>query len=229
MPSPPALSFSPTLSLLGEGGGMPGGGGMAGERPGATLCMGDNGSPGSTHKFCAAPRGTCAVVKYQATKFNWEPALALMSGTYLSIETKPGVLSAMMVCLPVEAVTNEETSLEQWLSQRHTFDQWEAVFRTILTSLKDPTGHKTLSPADVQDILNTAKRLLCLISLLLEHGAKQAKLNLIKTQLKAASAALAEQLKELRIHLIQSEMKVEELDLSSLDLQLTTIKLITGQ
>eukprot|EP00536_Pseudo-nitzschia_multiseries_P000194 jgi/Psemu1/431/gm1.431_g len=87
MPSPPALSFSPTLTRPGEDGlsGCDSRSGTAGGRPG---------KPNTT-------RGT--------------------SGTYLFIETKPGVLSAT-VSLPVEAVTNEETPVEQ------SFDQWEGVY-----------------------------------------------------------------------------------------------------
>eukprot|EP00536_Pseudo-nitzschia_multiseries_P007748 jgi/Psemu1/18622/gm1.18622_g len=120
--------------------------------PTGTIMYGAIRSPGSTHKCYTAPHGTSIVAKHRTTKFNLEPTPALASGTYLFIKTKPGVLSAM-VSLPIEAVTDEETQVEQWLLQRHTFSQWEAVFRTILTSFKDSTGDKTLSPSNVQDVL----------------------------------------------------------------------------
>eukprot|EP00536_Pseudo-nitzschia_multiseries_P000195 jgi/Psemu1/433/gm1.433_g len=117
------------------------------------------------------------------------------------------------------------------------------VFRTTVTAFINSTGDKTLSSFDIQDVLEVSKRLSCPISLLLEPGAKRAKLNLSKTKLptakalapmnptgvKAAFTALARQLKESQINLIQSEMKVEELDLSSVDLQLATIKLVIDQ
>eukprot|EP00536_Pseudo-nitzschia_multiseries_P004835 jgi/Psemu1/10996/gm1.10996_g len=147
----------------------------------ATLCMGAiSRSPGSTHKFCAAPLGTCTVVKHWTTKFNLEPSAASASGTYLFIKTKPGVLSAT-VCHPVEAVINEDTSLQQQFSQHHTFDQWEAVFRTFLTGLQDPTGYKALSPANVQDVLDTAKPL---------FEMKVKKLDLSSTSLQLAAIKL---------------------------------------
>eukprot|EP00536_Pseudo-nitzschia_multiseries_P004324 jgi/Psemu1/9719/gm1.9719_g len=230
MPSPPALSFSPALALPGKGSGTPGGSSMAGGRDRAlspaqeaTLCMGAIGSPVSTHKFCTAPHGTCAVVKHQTTKFNLEPTPASLSGTYLFIETKkPGVLSAT-VCLPVEAATDEGPSLEQWLTQRHTFDQSEAAFRNVLTSLKDPTGDKALSPAGLtagtpnEQSLTSSRH---------NQGFRTHESHRVK----AAFTALAEQPKEFRTHLIQSEMKVEELvDLSSIDLQLAVVKLIIRQ
>eukprot|EP00536_Pseudo-nitzschia_multiseries_P007909 jgi/Psemu1/19038/gm1.19038_g len=82
----------------------------------------------------------------------------------------------------------------------------------ILTRLKDPAGDKALSPAAKLDLIKT-----------------QALEAMNPTKLKAAFAALAGLLKEFQTHLIQSEMKVEELDLSSVDLQLAAIKLIIGQ
>eukprot|EP00536_Pseudo-nitzschia_multiseries_P013124 jgi/Psemu1/34265/gm1.34265_g len=163
----------------------------------AQLFMGAIGSPGSAHKFCTAPCGTCAVVKHRSTKFNLEPLLALTSGTYLFIETKPGVLSAM-ICLPVEVITDGGTSLEQWLSQHHTFDQWEARQGVISGQCLHPT------------------------SLLLEPKAKQAKLDLIETQVE-------EQYPELKLLTVKvlepmnlTNLKAafgKELDLSSIDLQ----------
>eukprot|EP00536_Pseudo-nitzschia_multiseries_P016925 jgi/Psemu1/48421/gm1.48421_g len=194
MPSPHALSFSPTLTLPGEENVSLGGGGsgMAGGHP----------------------------------------ARALAPGTYLFIETKPGVLSAT-VCLPIETVTNEETPLEQWLLQRHTFYQLESVFRTVLTAICLQGFHRRQGTVSFQRPGRPRG-----------VKAKCAKLDLIKTQVeerypnlklptaealepinspdvKAAFTALAGQLKEFQTHLIQSEMKMEELDLSSVDLQLT--------
>eukprot|EP00536_Pseudo-nitzschia_multiseries_P016912 jgi/Psemu1/48351/gm1.48351_g len=114
-----------------------------------------------------------AVAKHQTTKFNLEPTPTLESGTYLFVQTKPGELSAM-VCLPEEAC--------------HTFNQWETVFRTLLTAFKDSTGDKTLSPSNAQDVLEASKHRACPISLLLEPDAKQAKLDFIKTKLPTAKA-----------------------------------------
>eukprot|EP00536_Pseudo-nitzschia_multiseries_P015445 jgi/Psemu1/42575/gm1.42575_g len=96
------------------------------------------------------------------------------------------------------------------------------------------------------------KRLNRPISLLLKPYTKRVKLDLIKAQveerypelklpspifdntggtgdLKIAFTSLVEQLKVIRTLLVQSKMKVEELDLSSIDLQLAAIKLIIGE
>eukprot|EP00536_Pseudo-nitzschia_multiseries_P014890 jgi/Psemu1/40470/gm1.40470_g len=225
-PTPPSLCFSHALTLWGEVGLLGGGGGgTADGRRGillgiralspaqwAPLCMGGS-DPQAQH----------------TNSFNLEPTPALESGTHLLfVKAKPGVLSAT-VCLPIEA-----------------------VFRTILTAFEDSTGDKTLSPSGIQDVLEASKHFAHPISLLLGPNAKQAKLDLIKTKveerypnlqlptaetlepmnptdIKVSFTALAGQLKEIQTHLIQSEMKVEEVDLSSVDLQLAAIKLIIGQ
>eukprot|EP00536_Pseudo-nitzschia_multiseries_P013694 jgi/Psemu1/36047/gm1.36047_g len=241
MPTPPALHFSPALTLLGKVGPLGGG-------KGDTAC-GRLGTP--ITKGWWDPMGTIMYVwgaldpQAQHTNsvlpltghFNLEPMLASASRTYLFVETKPEVLSAT-VCLPVEAVTNEETSIEQWLLQPCTFGQWEAVFRTILTAFKDSTEDKTLLPSDLQDILKASKRHLAgPISLLLEPDAKQAKLNLIKTKveeqypkLQLPTAKALEPMSPANMKAaftaLTGEMKVEELDLFSVDLQLAAIKLI---
>eukprot|EP00536_Pseudo-nitzschia_multiseries_P000635 jgi/Psemu1/1475/gm1.1475_g len=202
MPTPPSLTFLPAITLPGEAGlsgGCGSGSGMAAQQ--AQLCMGAIGSP---FKFYAAPCRTCAVAKHRATKFNLEPMAASASGTYLFVKTKPGVLSAT-VCLLVEA--------------HHTFDQWEAVFRTVLPAFKDSTGDKTRLPFGVQDVLKASKPKLELIKTQLPTLKALDPMN--PTGMKAAFTALAGQLKD--------EMKVKELDLSSVDLQLVTIKLIIGQ
>eukprot|EP00536_Pseudo-nitzschia_multiseries_P008908 jgi/Psemu1/21776/gm1.21776_g len=97
--------------------------------------------------------------------------------------------------------------------------------RTVLDGLKDLTGDKALSPTNTQVEEQEYPKL--------KDPSADALEPMNPTELKAAFAALlllAKQLKEFRTHLIQSKMKVEELDLSSINLQLaTSIKLIIKQ
>eukprot|EP00536_Pseudo-nitzschia_multiseries_P012423 jgi/Psemu1/32038/gm1.32038_g len=79
------------------------------------------------------------------------------SEMYLSVETKPGTLS-MAWCIP------------------------EVVFRTFLDALKDSAMDKGLAPANIHDVLDTAKHLSRSISLLLEPNTKKAKLDLMRTK-----------------------------------------------
>eukprot|EP00536_Pseudo-nitzschia_multiseries_P015069 jgi/Psemu1/41166/gm1.41166_g len=181
MPSPPTLNFSPE-----DGPPVAVAVAVAWRPTGNTMYGGNWVSRLNTQILCCPTQDKCC-------------------GKTLNHKAQLGARAGLAtVCLPLKAVINEDTSLEQ---------QW--LFST---------------PANDQDILEASKRLLHPISLLLEPRAKQAKINLIKTQveerypelkvptakdlepmnptdLKVAFAALAGQLKEFRTHLIQSEMK----------------------
>eukprot|EP00536_Pseudo-nitzschia_multiseries_P007147 jgi/Psemu1/17149/gm1.17149_g len=212
------INFSLALTLPGEDGPSgcnSGGGGMAGGHLG-TIMYGGRWIPGlNTQKLRCLMR----VMRCGKT-LNHEVQLG---STYIFIETKPGVLSAM-VCLPIEAVTDEETPL----------------LRTTLRAFKDATGGKTLLPSDVQDVLEASKCLSCPISLLLEPSAKPAKLGLIKTkveerypnlQLPTAKALAPINPTNVKVDFtaLARQLKVEEKYLSSVDLQLAVIKLIISQ
>eukprot|EP00536_Pseudo-nitzschia_multiseries_P005857 jgi/Psemu1/13817/gm1.13817_g len=112
----------------------------------ALTILGEVGPPGGGGTADSA-LPAWALAKHRTTKFNLEPTPASASGTYSFHRNQTW-----------ETVTNEETSIEQWLLQRLTFDQWEAVFRTVLTAFKESTGDKTLSPSNVQDVLEASNQ-----------------------------------------------------------------------
>eukprot|EP00536_Pseudo-nitzschia_multiseries_P002653 jgi/Psemu1/5954/gm1.5954_g len=131
MPSPPALSFPPNLTLPrkdNDKGGPQGGGGMAGEHLGTPNTKGElfRGEGGILLGICVLSPDQQATLYMGTTKFNLEHSAALAPDTYLFIEIKPGH------------------------SQRH-FASF-TVFRTVFTGLEDPTRDKALSPANVQDL-----------------------------------------------------------------------------
>eukprot|EP00536_Pseudo-nitzschia_multiseries_P010884 jgi/Psemu1/27319/gm1.27319_g len=122
-----------------------------------------------------------------------------------------------------DAKGGEAADTSKWLAQCHTFDQIEGVFRTVLCNLKDPARDKGLSPVNnnVHDVEEHYPELNfpAASALDLEDPAK----------LKTAFTALVKQLKDFQTHLMQTEMKVEELELSYVNLQLAAITLIIRQ
>eukprot|EP00536_Pseudo-nitzschia_multiseries_P007020 jgi/Psemu1/16646/gm1.16646_g len=119
MPSPPAFNFSPALALPGEDG-LPGGSGMASGRLGMPNTKGglfwEGHITGHPHTTVSNPTGNTIYGGHRIPMLKTQilhcPTQDMRCGTYLFIETKPGVLSAT-VCLPLEAVIDEETFLEQ--------------------------------------------------------------------------------------------------------------------
>eukprot|EP00536_Pseudo-nitzschia_multiseries_P010365 jgi/Psemu1/25705/gm1.25705_g len=79
----------------------------------------------ATNKYSIVPTGSCPVAKHRTSKITLEPSTLLRH--------------SVAWCIPVKAVTDKEITLNQWLTQHPTFDQWEAVFKTILDGLKDRT------------------------------------------------------------------------------------------
>eukprot|EP00536_Pseudo-nitzschia_multiseries_P009462 jgi/Psemu1/23261/gm1.23261_g len=128
--TPALLNFNPALSLPREA-----------RAPGSA----DGGEAGhpvlGIHTLLSPPAQRamlCCMGAIRVTsKITLEHSAPLASETYLFIETKPGTHSAAHF-IPVEAVTDEETTLNQLLTQCHTFDQ--------------------LSPPDVHEILEMAEQ-----------------------------------------------------------------------